>query len=99
MQEVAKRVSPGWYHSGLVWSEHDTGRTSEEESRANLSPLPSAKRNNRLKRPKSAGETQQVGRNHPLECRKPGYTQRGIPLSVETKGITVTDIYFYLHRL
>ena len=90
----------GGITSGLMWSEHATGRTSEEEPRATLTiALFREKRNNRLKRPESAGELQQVERNHPLECRRPGSTQRGIPLSVETEGITISDIYFYLHRL
>src|SRR2546426_12810791 len=83
-----------------MWSEHATGRTLEVEPRATLTvALFKEKRNNRLERPESAGELHQVERNHPLECRRPGSTQRGIPLSVETEGITITDIYFYLHRL
>ena len=90
----------GGITSGLTWSEHATGRTSEEEPRATITiAVFREKRNNRLKCPESAGELQQVERNHPLECRRPGSTQRGIPLSVETKGITITDIYFFLHSL
>ncbi len=69
-------MSPGWYHSGLVWSEQAKGRTSEEEPRATLAiVLCEEKRNNKLKCPESAGETRRVERNHPLECLRPGSTQ------------------------
>jgi hypothetical protein len=69
----AKRVSPGWYQNGLVWAEYATGRTSEEEPRATLIiALCEKKRNDRLKRPKSAGEMPQVERNHPLDVVSQG---------------------------
>jgi hypothetical protein len=74
MQKVGKVCLRGGITAALYGrSKLQAGHQRRYSER--LSALPFRKRNSRFKRPKSVGETRQVERNHPLECRRPGSTR------------------------
>ena len=88
-QRSGKGISRGGITKALA------GRSIRQAEHRRRNHVTRGKKRETLRSCAQTVQTNTTDREHRLlECHRPGYTQRGVPHSVETNGMTVRDICF-----